>query len=243
MPDHQHRAVEQQHYPRPANRLAPLFRVRLVQRDDPLLGAHPDRLGVADRVRPHRQSERRGHGVAQDRPQPAAHRPAGDVDGQQLQHVQPAQRRRLRQHHLAVAVRVQRVAVVVGVAQRVVVVVEPRQRRKDAQEDAVEPLGLEHGAVVQLVARRAEKAAEGAVQVERQREADPRLLQEQVVRNRRGGGEQGQVAPRLQPPLQVAALHQAAQRPRLDRAAIPAHALGAGNLVQRRTDNRHGSQG
>ena len=136
----------------------------------------------------------------------------------------------------------QRVAVVVGVAQSVVVEVEPCQQRVDAQEDAVERLGLEYCAVVQLVTGRREKAAEGAMHVERQREADPGLLQKQVVGERRSGGEQRQVTQRLQPALQVAAPHQMAQHLEIDRTAIPAHAHGAGNLFQRWATSGHSFQ-
>ena len=62
------------------------------------------------------------------------------------------QRRLFGQQHLAVTVGEERVAVMEGVAHPVLVVVEPAEEREQAQEDPIEAVGAEDGAVDELVA-------------------------------------------------------------------------------------------
>ena len=71
----------------------------------------------------------------------------------------------------------QGVAMVVGVARRVVERVPPARQAEQVQEQLVEPPGPEHGAVAQLMDRGAgKKAAERPVDEQRDGERQPRLL-------------------------------------------------------------------
>ena len=134
----------------------------------------------------------------------------------------------------------QRVTVVVGVAERVVVHVEPPQEGIDVQEQAVEPLGLEHRTVHQLVAGEDEEAGHSAMEQQRKHERHPEAPSEQVVRQHAGGGCQRQVPHRLERAAPVVALHQAAQLRGIDRTAVPPHPHAAADLVEGRVGAGHG---
>ena len=189
-----------------------------------------------------RPAERRAHRVPDPWNQSVAARPAGQVDAEQLQHEQDAHRRRLRQHHLAVAVRVQRVAMMVGVAERVVIGIEPGDQREQAQKEPVQRLGAEHGAVIELVRRRAQKAGVGPVREQRDGERHPLLPCEEVVGHQGGAGQVADHPQRLPPALQIAAPHELPQQPRVDGAPIPLDAQRTAHVGQRKTHSAHNNQ-
>ena len=129
-----------------------------------------------------------------------------------------------RQHRLAVALGMQGVAVMVGVAHGVVERVVPARQRVHVKEQLVEPLAAKHRAVAQLVGRQAaEEGADRPVREQRHREPDPELLGPEQDRQRGSAREQGEVSSGLKPPLAIAAPHQLAQPGRRDRAPIPLH--------------------
>ena len=227
-------AVKQELAPRPPRGLARLGGLVGVQRRDPLPNR---RLGRAH------QPERRQEGDRNRGDQAAlaegAPRPGEQIDGEHLQQEGGADRGPQRQQILAVARGMQGVAVMVGVAGAVVERVPPTQQAVQIQEDAVEPLGTEHGAMRQLVRRHAGKEADDrTVREQRGGEPEPKLPRPAPPRQRPGGQRERQVAAGLQPPLQVAALHETAQRGRLHRRPIPRDPQAAAHLVQRRISGR-----
>ena len=86
-----------------------------------------------------------------------------------------------REGDLFVGARVERVDVVVGMAHRVLVKVVPGEHAVNTQEEGVEPLGPEHGAVAELVAAVKEVRGDSAVREKRQRETGPHLAIEEVI--------------------------------------------------------------
>ena len=210
------RQVEQDEARRP-HRLAPHRRRVAVDRPHPLavpVAARTGRVRIAAGCGDHVQ--------AQHRPQPGRLVAAGNVDREQLQQVEEPIRGVLRQHHFAVALRMQRVAVVVAVTHLEVVDVDEAEQAEHAREQLVQPLGPEHRAMSELVDRRAlEEGAHHAMRHQRQREQRPQLSREQQPHQRAGRGPQQQVADAVQAAAQVAAPHQFAQQRRLHRRPVP----------------------
>ena len=84
-----------------------------------------------------------------------------------------------------------------------------------------------------LVTGEDEVRGDGAVGIERDRETDPHLALEENVAERAGGGEERQVAERLEPALQVVGPHQFEKDGALDRAAVPSDLEVLADVVQR----------
>ena len=118
---------------------------------------------------------------------------AGDVDGEELQQIEEAERGRHRHHLLAIARDEQGVAMVVAVAESIHLEVEPPQEGEDAKEPLVEPSRPEHRRVAELVAGGGEERGDGPLREERGEEAPPDLVGEEVVRREPGYRPQAEV--------------------------------------------------
>ena len=74
------------------------------------------------------------------------------VDSEHLHDEQTPDHRRLRQHNFPVAIRVERITVMIGMAQQVFLVIEHVNERKKVEKEPVQPLCLENRAVDEFVA-------------------------------------------------------------------------------------------
>ena len=142
--DDQNRAMEKQQSTRPQDRVVMFF--RLVQMKRP----HPLAIRRINADRCHNRHDQPGNQSA------SADTAAGQrqqVDSEQLQHECRGQLRFNRQQHLAVALRMQGVAMVVGMAAGVVKVVPPADQAEQVHEELVQPFRLEDRAMPQLMRR------------------------------------------------------------------------------------------
>ena len=161
----------------------------------------------------------------------------GEVDGEQLQEAKEAQGGGAGQDDFAIALGVEGVAVVIGVAHGVFVVVPPAEQAVDVEEGAVEGGGFEDGAVGEFVHGEAtEEGADRAVAEQGDGEGDPPSLDEAVEGDRAGSGPEGEMADGLGGAAEVASPHERAELIAGDGGAIPLDAefladLGEGCVV------------
>ena len=138
-----------------------------------------------------------------------------------------------RQQILAIAFRVERVAVMIGVAAGIVEGVPPTEEAEQVEEKLVQFLGLEDGAVAKLVGGHAhEETPHRAVGKEGDEKADPVRLRPQEKGQGPREDKQGQVPADLEPALRIAALRKRAQPRAFDGAAIPIDAEGFTDVGQ-----------
>ena len=217
--------------PRETHRLAFDVRARREQGPGPLAG---EDAGELRPVTPRGQSQRGNGQVAE----------AGEVEGQLLNDQPQPDIQQLGVHYdarigvkagqLAVALRVEGVAMMVDVAQIVLVGIPERQQAEDALEEAVEPSGAEHRAVAELVIGDEREGSDRAVAPQRHSKRQPHRLREEIGGERTRSGDQAEVAHGLKRPAQVAAPHQAPQRRRVDGGAVPLDPQVLPNLLERR---------
>ena len=128
------------------------------------------------------------------------------------------------QHDLAVLGRVEGVLVVLRVAGPELHRVVPAEEAEHVQEEHVEPLGAEDGAVAQLVEAVDDEVVARAVDECGEDEPRPRQVQGGVPRRRAGGGQGPQEAEGLGQAQQVAAAVQLGQELPVQAGAVPGDA-------------------
>ena len=131
------------------------------------------------------------------------------------------------QHYLAIAARMQRVAMMIGVAHGVFVVIPPTKQAENSQEHRIQPWRLEHRAMAELVNRRdREERADRSVHEQGDSEAGPQCVGKAVVRGNSGAAERDEMPARQEPSTSVASLQQPEHGGARYRAPVPVNVEG-----------------
>ena len=172
-----------QQNPRPPNRPSVLIRLITVQGAIPFVDRRPlIRRNQTDGSQ--RRDDNGRYQAAFAESSPALRQ---QIDREHLQHEIRCQRWRQRQQVLPVALRMQRVTMVIGVAAGIIEGIPPTDQAEEIEEDLVQPLGFEDGAMPQLVRRCAgEEAGHGTVKEKRDQHSQPQLIPPKAKYQRAG---------------------------------------------------------